>query len=582
MKTSLQLPALALLSLLAACGGGGGASGAAGLLPGAARYGFDGLDVSETIVAGSHGEAPGSDLLLGGMLVSAAAGGAETLLYQTHLDALGRPEAAHQVSFPMDLANFALETWSLEHRGAHSAFVSGLHVWGAGRSSDGGWCALFDEANPALILDSVLFVDGGIGTLLYWFDPGSGEGRLAYEEFGPDGSVILAAELPGTVQSPDVCSMGLVRSPDGTEWPVIAGAQAANLVTWIGVVDRVHAEVSITLTTTVSPTEVTAIQVVDAPNADSAWVLATRYLSGTPVVEAVQVRTTELDGVPIGGTPIVAFANTVSFLVASGYRGLECRTALHGAEVGPDSANTLLLAGVTEDMASSERRAVWVAWEGGEVNASWTTVVEGVSTPSLLGLQLATSPRAGRIAVSANVVSPTGEATAVVGELDIETGALVDGSYYDTAFLVHELQATEKGLLLHRQEMLGTALEIEAVREDLTCEFSVSLVDGAGDTILEPDALQRAYSDRGLVAGGSDQGLYVIDLLDPLARADASSVVSDLPPASGPEAAVFGSSLFVVGIQNGMSDQGIELLVPAGPRLVPQVVTPLGITASGL
>ena len=135
-------------------------------------------------------------------------------------------------------------------------------------------------------------------------------------------------------------------------------------------------------------------------------------------------------------------------------------------------------------MASSERRAVWVAWEGGEVNASWTTVVEGVSTPSLLGLQLAASPRVGRIAVSANVVSPTGEATAVVGELDIATGALVDGSYYDTAFLVHELQATEKGLLLHRREMLGTALEIEAVREDLTCEFSVSLVDGAGDAVI--------------------------------------------------------------------------------------------------
>ena len=104
---------------------------------------------------------------------------------------------------------------------------------------------------------------------------------------------------------------------------MIAALQGTELATWIGVIDRPSGDLSVTRTATASPTEVTGLEVVDAYGANSAWVVATRSLSGTPLVEAIQIRTTDDLGQPLLGAPVVAHAQTVSFLAASGYVGLE-------------------------------------------------------------------------------------------------------------------------------------------------------------------------------------------------------------------------------------------------------------------
>ena len=580
MKNLHESLPVALLTLMTACGGGGGNPGASALLPGAARYEFEGIDVEEAVVAGSHGEALPSGLLLGGGLLSP--GFADDRLWHARLDGGGQPVAAHQVVLPTGWIGGALQDWSLEHRGAGSSFHSRVHVWGGARATDGGWCSVIDANDPCNVVDTVLFEDGSVGALLASLDPVSGACALSYEEFLPDGSLALSHDLPGSFLSPNICSIGLVQRPDGLESTVIAALQGTELATWIGVIDRPSGDISVTRTATASPTEVTGLEVVDAYGANSAWVVATRSLSGTPLVEAIQIRTTDDLGQPLLGAPAVAHAQTVSFLAASGYVGLEPRHALHGAEAGPDSADTLFLACQTQDTTASEARAVWVAWEAGAVNATWATIAAGVSSPSLHCVHMAPSGAPGRVAVAANVVSPSGEFSTIVGELDAASGAAWGGRLHDTAMFVETLQATSDGLLLHRRDVVAPALEVEGVRGDMTFDFAAALTDGVGDSLLELEGVQRAYSERGLMAGGSDQGLYVLDVVDPLARADASSIVTELPPASGPEAAFLGSSPFVVGLANGIAVEGTEPLVFRAPRLVPRPVTPLGITAKEL
>ena len=123
----------------------------------------------------------------------------------------------------------------------------------------------------------------------------------------------------------------------------------------------------------------------------------------------------------------------------------------------------------------------------------------------------------GRVAAAA-VVSNLAGFSSVVTEFDAATGELATGSYYDTEFLVQDA-AGRGGLLLRRVTGSPLTVELEGVRGDLTADFGALLIDGPGDTLPEIESLQRAYADQGLVAGGSDQGLYTSSTCSITARA---------------------------------------------------------------
>lgn len=582
MKALSTLTPLCALALLSACGGGGGGGGAAadaGLLPGAARYSLDVADLDEALVASSHGTAFPFDHFLAGQFLTV--GGTETALWQATLDEDGEPVAAHRAEVPGPFFNLALISGSVEHRGTEVGYSSVAHLWGGGRQADGGWCAVIDEAGPYTIVDTVLFATGGMGALLQAADAGSGGVLLAYEEYDADGTQVLAVDLPGPFLSGTICSIGLVTSPDGVEWPVVAATKTSNLLTWVGTIDRGAAEVSITATTTVTPTSVTELEVVDAPGARSAWIVGTRVTAtGTRLLEAIEIHTEDEAGQQLPDGPAVAQSDTVGFAVAGGYQGFDFLRAIHGREIGGQFEASLFLCGETEDTALAEDKAAWFAWEGGAVSATWVRVAVDVGDQigSVL-MEPAGTP--GQVAAAA-VVSNLAGFSSVVTEFDVATGELVMGSYYDTEFFVQEMQPAGSGLLLRRVGGTPLTVELEGVRGDLTADFGALLIDGPGDTLPEIEGLQRAYADRGLVAGGSDQGLYVINVLDPAARAQASAVLTDLPPVLGPEEAFFSSTAAVVGIGNQAVPQGTEALVPAAPRLVPQAVVPMGIEGSEL
>ena len=170
MKNLHESLPVALLTLMTACGGcGGGKLGASALLPGAARYEFEGIDVEETVVAGSHGEAlsPTSCWEAGCSLPVSL-----TIGCGTHASTeAASPSLRTRSCCSTGWIGGALQDWSLEHRGVGSSFHSRIHVWGGARAADGGWCSVMDANDPCNVLDTVLYADGSVGALLASLDP---------------------------------------------------------------------------------------------------------------------------------------------------------------------------------------------------------------------------------------------------------------------------------------------------------------------------------------------------------------------------------------------------------------------------
>lgn len=579
MTSKHAIASLSLLALLSACGGGGGGQAVATGLPGAIRLQPVGISPNEYLVATSTGQALGSDILLAGAYFTDANPG----LLQARLDNQGELLGAFMAEITDPVVS-ALLAQRVEHRGDAVAFTSPAHVWGGVRQVDGGWCGMLDLTAGKSILDSVLFEGGGVGVLLYEGGPGAGEATLTYEEYLADGTPSFTVELPGPFLVGPLPSMGLVSHPSGLEYPVIVGSQVATTATWVGMLNRTSGGVDVTTSLVAAPVPLVGLEVIDAPGSDSAWIVGSRESGTTPLVEVLEVRTTDDQGAPLPFGPEVARSRVVGFPAGLGYVGIALGSAVHGAELGAEFQDLLFLSGVTEDETTGDLYPCWFAWERGLDFGPWARVAVGV-TAAFGGEydQIIPSPNPGRVATAAYVENSGSTFSTIVNEFDAATGVQTAAASYDTLFAAQDMRRVGEGIALSRVTGLGgLASQVEWIAGDLGQEFSFELRDGATDELAEFQNPMGAYPDRALLAGGSTDGLYVISMLDPVARAQASGILTESPPELGPEEAFYSANIQSAGIEVSLVPLGIQNTTAVPTVITPAPPTPLEVTITDL
>lgn len=579
MTSKHAIASLSLLALLSACGGGGGGQAVATGLPGAIRLQPVGISPNEYLVATSTGQALGSDILLAGAYFTDANPG----LVQARLDNQGELLGAFMAEITDPVVS-ALLAQRVEHRGDAVAFTSPAHVWGGVRQVDGGWCGMLDLTAGKSILDSVLFEGGGVGVLLYEGGPGAGEATLTYEEYLADGTPSFTVELPGPFLVGPLPSMGLVSHPSGLEYPVIVGSQVATTATWVGMLNRTSGGVDVTTSLVAAPVPLVGLEVIDAPGSDSAWIVGSRESGTTPLVEVLEVRTTDDQGAPLPFGPEVARSRVVGFPAGLGYVGIALGSAVHGAELGAEFQDLLFLSGVTEDETTGDLYPCWFAWERGLDFGPWARVAVGV-TAAFGGEydQIIPSPNPGRVATAAYVENSGSTFSTIVNEFDAATGVQTAAASYDTLFAAQDMRRVGEGIALSRVTGLGgLASQVEWIAGDLGQEFSFELRDGATDELAEFQNPMGAYPDRALLAGGSTDGLYVISMLDPVARAQASGILTESPPELGPEEAFYSANIQSAGIEVSLVPLGIQNTTAVPTVITPAPPTPLEVTITDL
>ena len=581
LLTAPSVLALTLLGALAACGGGGGGGAAAGAaLPGALRLNPAGADLVELFVAPSSGAALESDIVLTGSFLEDTS----LSMFQVQLDPQGRVLTGYAAEAPIPIVSVVLASQA-EHRGSATAFTSPGHVWGGLRQQDGGWCGFIDLGTDKSIVDSVLFEDGGVAVLIHELGPGAGEFSLTYEEYLPDGTPSFTVELPDPFVDGVLPSMGLVQEPGGQESPVIAARQASTAITWIGILDRVSGGVEAFLTSTPVPTPVLDLEVVDAPGSGHAWVVGRRDLGGSEVAEVIEVRTTDDQGAPLPAGPVVERSRAVAFPAGQGFVGFTAGVAFHGAELGEEYVDRLYLSGTTADSTTGDFAPCWLAWELGSDLAPWVRVAVDVTALGQTDFtDIVPSPNPGRVMAAATVISSDGSLATALNEFDASTGGQTVAMYYDTSFIAQGLQRAGDGLALQRVDLsTGNAIgQVEWVAGDLWPEFAVDLQDGPSDGLVELRNPQGAYWQRALVAGGSAEGLYAISLLDPVARAEASAVLTESSPQLGLDEAFFSNVPQMVGLEIPLGALGIQNTIAAPSVITPVPPTPVEFTATEL
>lgn len=579
MTSKHAIASLSLLALLSACGGGGGGQAVATGLPGAIRLQPVGISPNEYLIATSTGQALGSDILLAGAYFTDANPG----LVQARLDNQGELLGAFMAEITDPVVS-ALLAQRVEHRGDAVAFTSPAHVWGGVRQVDGGWCGMLDLTAGKSILDSVLFEGGGVGVLLYEGGPGAGEATLTYEEYLADGTPSFTVELPGPFLVGPLPSMGLVSHPSGLEYPVIVGSQVATTATWVGMLNRTSGGVDVTTSLVAAPVPLVGLEVIDAPGSDSAWIVGSRESGTTPLVEVLEVRTTDDQGAPLPFGPEVARSRVVGFPAGLGYVGIALGSAVHGAELGAEFQDLLFLSGVTEDETTGDLYPCWFAWERGLDFGPWARVAVGV-TAAFGGEydQIIPSPNPGRVATAAYVENSGSTFSTIVNEFDAATGVQTAAASYDTLFAAQDMRRVGEGIALSRVTGLGgLASQVEWIAGDLGQEFSFELRDGATDELAEFQNPMGAYPDRALLAGGSTDGLYVISMLDPVARAQASGILTESPPELGPEEAFYSANIQSAGIEVSLVPLGIQNTTAVPTVITPAPPTPLEVTITDL
>lgn len=434
------------------------------------------------------------------------------------------------------------------------------------------------------ILDSVLFEGGGVGVLLYEGGPGAGEATLTYEEYLADGTPSFTVELPGPFLVGPLPSMGLVSHPSGLEYPVIVGSQVATTATWVGMLNRTSGGVDVTTSLVAAPVPLVGLEVIDAPGSDSAWIVGSRESGTTPLVEVLEVRTTDDQGAPLPFGPEVARSRVVGFPAGLGYVGIALGSAVHGAELGAEFQDLLFLSGVTEDETTGDLYPCWFAWERGLDFGPWARVAVGV-TAAFGGEydQIIPSPNPGRVATAAYVENSGSTFSTIVNEFDAATGVQTAAASYDTLFAAQDMRRVGEGIALSRVTGLGgLASQVEWIAGDLGQEFSFELRDGATDELAEFQNPMGAYPDRALLAGGSTDGLYVISMLDPVARAQASGILTESPPELGPEEAFYSANIQSAGIEVSLVPLGIQNTTAVPTVITPAPPTPLEVTITDL
>lgn len=569
---------LTLALALASCGGGGDAVAPPVAL--ALRVSPTGLDLTESLISRSMGTALASDVLLGGFLLQT---GGTASAFHLQLDSQGGVQGGHRADVPFAVAS-ALNASRIEHRGSRVVSTSPLHVWGGVRDEDGGWCAFLDPTAGSSILDTVLFANGGVGVLIYASGPGVGEYRLTYEELLPDGTPSFALELPGPFLSGASPSIGLVARPDGIEYPVIAALKDSSVLTWIGILNRSSGGLETYTTTTVSsPTGVTDLEVVDAPGSTLTWVVGQRVVNSVGALEATAIRTVDDQGDPLPGDPEVESSALLGVAAATDYAGFDLEGVLHGQSVLGAGSEALFFSGTTEDIANATDQPAWFGWERGAAASSWIRIAVDVTGFAGVGsVLLSPSAQPGKVLAACSVANQGAGITSLVAEFDGVTGELSGGTYYDTEFLVQELQASGSGIALSRIGGVPATSQVEWVHGDLSPGFTGELLDGAGDALPEFENPQRAYPELGLVAGGSDQGIYLISILDPLARSRASDIFAESDPLLGPQQAFFSDLSAVVALDMLVAPLGLETPGGLAPKLVPSPPLQLTFSATDL
>lgn len=581
MNSKHSIASLSLLALLSACGGGGGGGGQAVAtgLPGAIRLQPVGISATEYLVAPSTGQALGSDILLAGGYFT----GANPGLLQARLDNQGELLGAFMAEITDPIAS-AILAQRVEHRGDAVAFTSPAHVWGGVRQADGGWCGMLDLSAGKSILDSVLFEGGGVGVLLYEGGPGAGEATLTYEEYLADGTPSFTVELPGPFLAGPLPSMGLVTHPGGLEYPVIVGCQDTTISTWVGMLNRTSGGIDVTTSFVAAPAPLVDLEVIDAPGSDSAWIVGSRESGTTPLVEVLEVQTTDDQGAPLPFGPEVARTRVVGFPAGLGYVGIALGNAVHGAELGAEFQDLLFLSGVTEDETTGDPYPCWFAWERGLDFGPWARVAVDI-TAAFGGEyeQIIPSPNPGRVVTAAVVQNSGGTFSTIVNEFDAATGGQTAAAYYDTLFTAQDMQRVGDGIALSRVTGLGgLASQVEWIAGDLWPEFSLELRDGATDQLAESQNPMGAYPDRALLAGGSADGLYLISMLDSAARAQASGILTESPPELGTDEAFYSANIQSAGIEISLVPLGILETTVVPTVIVPSAPTPLEVTITDL
>lgn len=594
MKTQTLLSSQTLLTAscaftlaLASCGGGGGggAQGQAGLLPGAARFSFEGLDLEETLVIPSEGTAASSDLLLAGLFGETDG----TLsLFQTRLSADG--EVLNAYRSPLDSGVWpgvwlGVAMGTTEHRGDAAAFTSPVHLWGGLRQDDGGWCADVDLADGRYIEDTVLYEDGAVGALLRRVDPFANKLILTYEELRADGSTAIAVEFPGFYLPNMPLALGLVQDANGTEFPIVAGVVdqgvGAESISTIGVIDRASGTLARTATSASVDAPIEEIRIADAPGAGSAWVVISRSYLGMSVTEITRVDTVDANGTPVQGLPEVMGSNLLGWSSSTGSLGLGATSALHGAHLGEAFSKMLYLAGTTQDTVTQQLRPAWLGFDAVSTSIEWSQLSAGIECAPGHQPEVVQGPAQGEVVLKAVVQDAAGETSTIVAEAAALTGELAGGRLLDTGFIAQSVQRFGDGLALGRISGAPSIAQLELVAPGLESTATIDLLDGAGDVYTDIRVAQDAYWQRGLLAGGSDQGLYVISALDAAARADASGVLTEREPLDGPGAAVMAEVPATV-LPFTFVPQAEAFMLTVQPELVVQAPVAVSLQATQL
>ncbi len=590
MKTNTLLSSETLLTTscaltiaLASCGGGGGggAQGQAGLLPGAARYSFEGLDLDETLVTLSAGDAASSDLVLAGLYAETS--GAMSL-FQTRLSADGEVLAAHRSPFASG-AWIGVYMGTTEHRGDTAAFTSPVHLWGGLRQDDGGWCAEVDLSDSRSIVDTVLYADGAVGALLRRTDPFANKLILTYEELRSDGTTAIAVEFPGFYLPSMPLALGLVQDANGIESPIVAGvvdqgAGSESRAT-IGVIDRMSGTLARTQTFTNLDAPIENIQIAGAPGAGSAWVVISRGYLGMAVTEVTKVDTVDAQGAPLQGLPQVTASNLLGWSSATGFLGMNATGALHGASLGEESSQVLYIAGTTEDTVTQDLHPAWIGFDAESSSILWSRVATGVESAFNQQPEIVEGPAEGEVVIKAVVEDAAGSASTIVAEVAALSGDIVGGQLLSTEFIARTVQRFGDGLALSRINTAPSMAQVELVAPGLDSTVTLDLLDGAGDLLTDANVAQAAYWQRGLLAGGSDQGLYVISALDAAARADASQVLTERESLQGSGAAQL-TLLSATVLPFTFAPQAEAFMLTVQPELIAQTPEPISLNAEQL